>query len=414
MQYGRELLNNEEKNVLPQAKESDLIELLAKLKRIAPDYKSDSEKARYLLNLITYVDGIINGDDIRQFTTYHYTTKFARQALQEISTEIQEQIMEQYKLEKARLQAELKRLYEEHRMLSDDTARLQDEKAGLIKSKANLTQNIADESRKLSELRTSLQNEKENGLKKVEASINERRKKLNAELQALSDQKETLAKALAELQKSFNEYSTRISDLTKENTSNVEWAKIPPTHAIYKTNAFSIEAFVKVLHLEYMEKTHCSKDECERAFATYCPELPTFISVLKKYTNDIPACASVSSMLKYNNWVASAQKDTNMLKAMLESMKLPTYEPKLTNVDTLSLTADTVPSNLNGIMRELHLRRIAAEALTKQKIAEAELATVLGILKSVLPPEYDLNSLLSKYNALDLGEYERDAGRKIH
>jgi len=49
----------------------------------------------------------------------------------------------------------------------------------------------------------------------------------------------------------------------------------------------------------------------------------------------------------------------------------------------------------------MNLRRVAAEALTKQRILEAELEAVMGVLKRVVPQDYDLSGLLNRFSLLE-------------
>jgi len=65
------------------------------------------------------------------------------------------------------------------------------------------------------------------------------------------------------------------------------------------------------------------------------------------------------------------------------------------NIDSLGLGKDTIPTNINVMLRELHLQRVATEAIAKQRILESELECLVHVLKSVVGPDYDFSTLVS-------------------
>ena len=107
-------------------------------------------------------------------------------------------------------------------------------------------------------------------------------------------------------------------------------------------------------------------------------------------------------MFKFFNTFTTVNKySINQIIASLASLKLPKYKIIKNNIDSICVNERTMPTNVQSMMRELHFQRIALEAIIKQKILEAELETVLGVLQSVLPEGYDLTSLNDKFKSLE-------------
>ena len=103
----------------------------------------------------------------------------------------------------------------------------------------------------------------------------------------------------------------------------------------------------------------------------------------------------------FDSFTSVNQYLISQIIASLASLKLPKYKIIKDNIDSICVNERTMPTNVQSMMRELHFQRIALEAISKQKILEAELETVLGVLQSVLPEGYDLTSLNDKFKSLE-------------
>jgi len=268
----------DKKSVFPEANESDFLELLIKLKSLTSSYITDKEKVRYLLNLLNYLDGIINGDNINEFATYQYMTPLAKKALKELVDEIHGNILESYKMQKVSLQTEVQQLQQDYDNLSIEVNELSEARSFLQSE----TKEMNEEYIKLT---ASLQDEKENGMAKVHSDVAAEKEKVQAEIAKLQSEKESLTKVIEELRNSLNTYSAKIARLNKPQES-VVWNTIESNHAIYNANATTIDRFIEGLKLEYMEKTSCSSEECDKVFAANAPELDSFAELLKNVNFD--------------------------------------------------------------------------------------------------------------------------------
>ena len=65
--------------------------------------------------------------------------------------------------------------------------------------------------------------------------------------------------------------------------------------------------------------------------------------------------------------------------------------------NTKSLTSNDLFNNcdnVNGVLRELYLQRMALNALSKQKIAESQVYTLIQMLKKLAPSDYDFSQIM--------------------
>lgn len=85
--------------------------------------------------------------------------------------------------------------------------------------------------------------------------------------------------------------------------------------------------------------------------------------------------------------------------SVLETIKLPIYKKVKQNADIIGVNAKA--PGVDTMLRELYFQRIAIEAVTKQKILEAELETVINVLKSVAGESFDYSKVINMYSELD-------------
>ena len=230
----------------------------------------------------------------------------------------------------------------------------------------------------------------------------------------MKGEKDNLTTATGELKTLLANYNHTILKLLGDESNNsCTWEPVSKDDAIYNTNVYTIDKYVKSLKRTYQEKMGVSEKKAEKDFKMHCPGLTEFVSILKEFTNKIPECASVTNIINFDNWNEKANFDVQRLIATLKLLKMPAYSPKkISNIDSYSITPDTISNNMNIMLRELHLQRVAMEAVAKQKILEAELKSVIEILKNVVPQDFDFAPLLQMYGQIDsllLDEFSNDA-----
>lgn len=368
------------------------INLIRKVKRLVPVTSKSS--IDYLETIISYVDGLINGDDIYSYTTFTYASKYAKIAFKEITSEVHDQILDEYRRERAELQEEVSDLSNKQQVLASSVEDLEKRKKDLQEQSGVLSVELAAIKKELEDLR-------QNGIARVNAEVASAKENLDKEIAALTQTKEGLNSSINELKAMLSEYSGTISKLNGED-SEVIWKPIDNNDPIYNTNHRTIASYIESMKIEYMDKTGVSREICDKEFSKYMPGLTQFIDLLKDFTNpEVIACSSLKAIIEHENWTTSAYHKALSLMSMLKTFKVPSYQLKHSNIDVQSLSVDTIPTNINAMLRELYLQRMAIEAVTKQKIAEAELKSVIAVLKTVAPKDFDFRSLISAYSGID-------------
>lgn len=368
------------------------INLIRRIRRLVPITSKSS--VDYLETIISYVDGLINGDDIYSYTTFTYASKYAKAAFQEIAAEVHDQILDEYRRERAELQKEVSELSNKQQVLALSIEDLERRKKDLQDQSGVLSVELATIKKELEDLR-------QNGIARVNAEVASAKENLDKEITVLMQTKEGLNSSINELKGMFSEYSGTISKLNGED-SEVVWKPIDNNDPIYNTNHRTIASYIESMKIEYMDKTGASREVCDKEFSKYMPGLIQFINLLTEFNNpEVTACSSLRTIIMHDNWSARARQQALSLLSMLKTFKVPSYQLKQSNIDVQSLSVDTVPTNINAMLRELYLQRMAIEAVTKQKIAEAELKSVIAVLKTVAPKDFDFRSLISAYSGID-------------
>lgn len=251
------------KQLFPTESEEKAVELIERMKRLVPINCSD--KIGYLETIIMYVDGLINGDDISQYTTYEYLTKFAIKGFDEIINDVQKRMLEKYREERRNLQNEILSLKENlselelaHKNITRDIQELQADKERLQTKRDAL-------SGELFALNSDLEETKRNGLTRVEEEVSDRQETLKNEIELEEKKKKQLEEAILELQNKFNEYSNMLEKLNSKE-EEVVWEPIDKDDPIYNTNAESITSYIESLIITYMDKMQVSREEALKEF----------------------------------------------------------------------------------------------------------------------------------------------------
>lgn len=387
----------EMESMFPGVSKERALNLIKSMERLIP--LGTKDRLWYLEVLIKYVDGLINGDDIIQYSTSKYMTPMAKDSMEEVLSEVQERVLSSYRDERSELRSEVETLSSQRKLLEENIERLLSRKDELF----GQTTSLGEEVTRLNREYTTLRN---NGIQKIEAEFKERRESLELEVAKLKDEKNFLSKSINELKGLLDRYSSITSELSKpKGKCEVTWELIGDKHPIYKINYSSIEAFVKSLKLEYMDNLGVSEEVCEREFAKNAPGLEEIMrSTLNFQYYNSAYVSSIGITINpdyYNRFTEKDKMVVMKLRSLLSSLRLPKYKILHENIDSVSVNRNTLPSNIQSMMRELHFQRIALEAVSKQKILEAELETVLGVLQSLAPKNYDFTSMEDRMRSLE-------------
>ena len=342
-----------------------LVKLMNKLLVLMPKNK---DKITSLNEIILYLNSLINGDSLTQFSTYAYLTDSAKKALDELKDYVQENTLELLKEEKKELTNELTELEQKKDNITDEINKLGDKK-----DKINTN------------------------LEELENKYDEKKKTLDEEIHKKEEIFNDLNTIIRNLRSELDAYNQKIANLDNPEPI-VTWNHISKDDPIYNTNYQTIDNYVNSLKLIYCEKMNCSLEKAEIEFKKYCPELDNFTEMLKTFdNNEVQEIAALRTILSYSNWNEEAETDTKMLESFLRNMKLPQYY----NVDKKSSLNSLQPTNikqknvnLDILKRELYFQKLILEATAAKKIAEYNLQLVINTLGQFVPRNIDLNTLL--------------------
>ena len=385
---------SEMESMFPGVSRERALELIKNMERLIP--LGTRDRIWYLEVLIKYVDGLVNGDDIMQYTTSNMMSPLAKKSMEEILTEVHEKVLSSYRDERSELKSEVGELSKQKTLLEESIEHLLSRKEELFEQTTSLGEEVT-------RLNREYENLKNNRIAEIDEEVRKQRETVELEIAKLEEEKSALSKSVGELKNLLNRYSLIVSETSKQKGKcEVTWVSVDENHPIYTTNAKTIGDFILSLKLEYMDNTGATQEECEREFSKYAPTLNAIFNSLEKLNFDVPKCSSINQMVKcFNTFTTVNQYSINQIIASLASLKLPKYKIIKKNIDSICVNERTMPTNVQSMMRELHFQRIALEAISKQKILEAELETVLGVLQSVLPEGYDLTSLNDKFKSLE-------------
>lgn len=384
----------EMETMFPGISEDRAIKLIRSVERLIP--MGTRDRVWYLELLIKYVDGLINGDDIIQFTTSNNMTSMAKAAIEEVSSSVQEKILSSYREERSSLMRSVEDLSSNQKLLEESVDMLLSRKKELLSQ----TTSLGEEANRLNDKCESLRTQR---MAEIEEELRLKRGSIDVEIARLEEEKASLSKSIEELKVLLNKYSLIVSETSKpKGRCEVTWKKIDSSHPIYRANYKTIQAFVDSLKMEYMDNMGVSLEVANREFAKYAPALNIILSNLLELNRDSTNLSSISNMIANFRELWDGEKSLfNQIFDSLYVLKLPEYKRNANNLDEICVNSNTLPNNVQSMMRELHFQRVALEAVSKQRILEAELKTVLDVLQSVVPDDYDISSLYSSFSSLE-------------
>lgn len=96
---------SEMESMFPGVSRERALELIKSMERLIP--LGTRDRIWYLEVLIKYVDGLVNGDDIMQYTTSDMLSPLAKKSMEEILTEVHEKVLSSYRDERSELKSEV-------------------------------------------------------------------------------------------------------------------------------------------------------------------------------------------------------------------------------------------------------------------------------------------------------------------
>ena len=392
------------RKLFPNASSCDLTDLIFQVQKMLP-FSSDKEKIKKIVEVFTYLDGIINGDDIRSYTTYQYLSKFAKQGIEELASLMQSEYLTRYREEKSSLENAIVKLKRQLSVLRQTGLTLETSNATLQKENKVLNFRRTQLKADVDSLDCELQDKKENGIHQLYMAISFEREKLNSDIESLRKDRDILRASIEELKQIINSYDKIIESMLVPQNQGVVWSPISQDSPIYNLNKDSIDAYINSLKLRYCDCIGLSFEACEKEFKKNCPELQAFATTLKQFSNPNAPISSVREIIEYKYWDESAYSYVNQLKALLKNIKLPVYTKLDKNEMDGMYSKSTLSSNLEYMLREIHFKKIAAEAVSKQKILEREIDLLIGLLNQYLPNGLTYEELtLSINKPTDLSE----------
>ena len=358
---------------------NEIIRLANRLTNIAPI--GSEGKVEYLSDLLQYVEAMIHGDDISKLYSNITLGTYAQTALSKLIQDSHKQELDTYQKAKNDLLEGISQLQARQQELLAQNSECETINADLQGKVSELSEKWSDLQKQIDEGKDSIDKElaeyREQSTKNLDREIQAKRAELT-ELEAKNEEaKQTLLDFKGKLANVISGQSSKIV---------VTWQAIHEDDPIYNTNSLTIEAYINSLKSEYIEKMHCSEQECDRIFEQKCPGLKEFIKIVKKFSRTNETASSVRTIISYT-WSGYAQYLENFLKIF----KFPKYIEK--GLDSLvDFQPQGISGNLQQMLENFYWQKKAAEAIAAQKIAEAELLAVVSIFKGAISPDYDFSN----------------------
>lgn len=378
---------------------NEIIRLANRLTNIAPIGSED--KVEYLSDLLQYVEAMIHGDDISKLYSNITLGTYAQTALSKLIQGSHKQELDTYQKAKndllegiSQLQARQQELLAQNSECETINADLQGKVSELSEKWSDLQKQIdegKDRIRQILEDEKSLESIISSGKDSIDKELAEYReqstKNLDREIQAKRAELAELEAKNEEAKQTLLDFKGKLANVISGQSSKivVTWQAIHEDDPIYNTNSLTIEAYINSLKSEYIEKMHCSEQECDRIFEQKCPGLKEFIKIVKKFSSTNETASSVRTIISCT-WSGYAQYLENLLKIF----KFPKYIEK--GLDSLvDFQPQGISGNLQQMLENFYWQKKAAEAIAAQKIAEAELLAVVSIFKGAISPDYDFS-----------------------
>ena len=336
------------------------VKLVNKLKELLPPECGDKFTA--LAEVMHYVGALLYGDDLHRFATYNSFTnkKCVFEALEELVMNAQEHSLEQFK--------------EQLEAIKEEITTYSEKKDKLVEKNAKLT---------------------------------DTKKKLQSQVNNLKKDNQMLSEQLDAARESIDNYMAKIESIRDD--CQVTWEKVKLGDPIYAVTKSTIDSFINNLESAYMTKLGVSSKECKSDFmlnSSGLYEVRSLLKAMDDYTKTISYCVT-----NYD-WMGTDRNRAIALKNLLNNVKLPKISKQ---ASTLSIDKLEKDDDLVGLLRELYYQRMAMEAQAKQKIAEAQLNTLIMSLQKIASEGYDpaqLMELVSSYQDDELTEAEVKVTKK--
>ena len=388
---------NQNTKVFPEVNDAKTNELIKRIKRLVPlGNRNDIE---YLNILITYLDGLINGDDIHQYISSEMS-EVAKKSLDDIMEYIHEHILNSYRQERTKLQNSVEDLTAQEQTLSSQVNELSSQRTSLVRE-TNLLE------KELSDLKMELETLRENGIKDIEASNLKQKEQLETEISSLEATKQVLLTSINDLKSKIKECFSEIESLDEEDTVN--WVSVGDGDPIYGVSGTNIARFIDYVIDVYSRNLRVDSGRAFEDILTFAPGLWT-INKLYEYIESnynhekdfITKTTSIGSILARNPCSLSAESKElqRNFKIAIASIKLPVYKKTKKHIDT---QINKVPDNVNALLRELQYQRALLEEKTKRELLESQLRSLTALMSQVIPENYDLQKLIETYSEITDG-----------
>ena len=352
--------NKQFKNIVLGQTEDNYIKLINKLKNLLPIECGDKLKA--LEEVISYVSGILYGDDLHRFATYNYYKKYVITALDELVLYVQEHSLMQY---------------------SQELALLKDEINDYLSKKEQYVKEISE--------------------------LEKQREKLQSQVDNLKEENQLLIDENTKIKASVDEYSTKMRKFDIDN--QVIWEKVKDNDPIYAITPNTIHDYINELERAYMFKLGVSEEECKSDFMLNSSGLYELRKLLVSFQNRSNYDEPISYFIRNSDYLGIDASRGKAVKNIINNIKLPKIAERTSTLSVVNLTHGA--DELNGLLRELHYQRVAFEALAKQRIAEAQLYSLLMALKQIAPDGYDFTQFAEIMDAYPIKPLLEDDGQSF-
>lgn len=243
---------SEMESMFPGVSRERALELIKNMERLIP--LGTRDRIWYLEVLIKYVDGLVNGDDIMQYTTSNMMSPLAKKSMEEILTEVHEKVLSSYRDERSELKSEVGELSKQKTLLEESIEHLLSRKEELFGQTTSLGEEVTRLNREYENLRN-------NRIAEIDEEVRKQRETVELEIARLEEEKSALSKSVGELKNLLNRYSLIVSETSKhKGECEVTWVPVDKSHPIYTTNAKTIVDFIVSLKLEYMDNMGVTRE----------------------------------------------------------------------------------------------------------------------------------------------------------
>ena len=353
-------LSKQSKNVDLGQTDDNYIKLIKKLKNLLPIECGDKLKA--LEEVISYVSSLLYGDDLHRFATYNYYKKYVIAALDELVLYVQEHSLLQY---------------------SQELALLKDEINDYLSKKEQYLNDISE--------------------------LGKQKEELQSQVDSLKEEKQLLINENTEIKTSVDEYSAKMRKIVNDN--QVIWEKVKDNDPIYAITPNTVHDYIYELERAYMCKLGVNEQECKSEFMLNSSGLYELRKLLVSFKDHNNYDKPISYCIR--NWdnLGTDRSCGVTLGHIMSNIKLPKIVERTSALPIVNLTSDA--GNLNSVLRELHYQRVAFEALAKQKIAEAQLYSLITALKQIAPKNYDFTQFAEVLDAYSIEPLLEDDGQNF-